>query len=1116
MASVYEVHDGPARRALKLMSPSGHSEETLSRFQREIHTLARIAHPNIATLYDWGSFDGRPWYVMELVEGVDLRVLVEQWQADPSAERFTQTTAILTQVARALEHIHQRGLVHRDITPANILVLPDGTAKLMDFGVVKEEGGELTALGEVVGTVAYIAPEQISGGKVDARTDLYALGVVLYLLLTGRRPFNARTLSGYFEKHLHQPPRPPRELVPGVPPLLEEVCLRLLQKDPADRYAGAAHLVYVLQGPPELPLRPDSESWPPSLVGRTPEIARIHEALSALAEGHGGYLLIEGAGGMGRTRLARSAGDLARRAGLALSKARAMAADGALGIFRRLFDNLIAEGLTAPPQLGHLFRDTGPNVGSDRYALYSEFRDLVATHGPRVMVLDDMHLADPSSIELAEYLIRNTLATARAPVLWILTRASGTQEERLESLLRVNRLGLAPTVLGLAPLTVAQVEELIQSIVRLHPAIIPLARRVHRDAEGNPYVAVEILRGLAEAGLLAADGSLTLSAELVESCPLPVPQSARDALRERLRALPHRARDVLEVMAVARQEGSSSLLINALHLSEAELRAVLDALLDAGLVRTRQVEGEAYYHVAQSRIRDLLEAEMSPEQHAAQHRRVGGLLERAARHRPKVVLEQLALHFEQGQVPGKALAYLIRAGTQLMERSFVAESEEFFNRAMAIEAEARASIPLDDADRQLTELLLRRVEARVHLGRWQETEADLRQARQLAEDLSDPALASRAETGLGQYARRDGRLEDATAHFREALLLAERAGRPALKGLPLQGMGALAWNRGELEEARRYWMETQASGEQGHDEQSTALGYNGLGLVALCKGQVAEARRYFEQSATIFERIGLQGPLAVARSNLIEIHHFSGNFRRGLELADRLYTESERTHHLVGMINGRVSKALLLTDLAQHDRAREQAEAALDLCAELGDPAEELSCRIIVLRAAWGRRDLAAIQEGLPRVAELLLRHDREGFGPLVHAWRARLLVETGQPEDALVEVQRALSQTAYRWPYQECRLDLVLARVYALLGNLPEATRRAEAAVRRADACGLRLYALRGHCYAAATSADEAAVARHRRIADGLARSLAANLPREDAERFLQSEWLITSENRA
>jgi hypothetical protein len=138
-------------------------------------------------------------------------------------------------------------------------------------------------------------------------------------------------------------------------------------------------------------------------------------------------------------------------------------------------------------------------------------------------------------------------------------------------------------------------------------------------------------------------------------------------------------------------------------------------------------------------------------------------------------------------------------------------------------------------------------------------------------------------------------------------------------------------------------------------------------------------------------------------------------------------------------------------------------------------------------------------------------RHDTEGFAPVLLAWRAQLLASS-DPDRARALLLEAEASPTDRWPYQECRLDLSLARGYAALGDRAEATRRAEAAVRRADACGFRLYALKGHCLAT-LGTDEAAVSRHRRIAEGLARSLAASLSREDAERFLSAPWLHPEE---
>ena len=239
MATVLKVEhiDHGDVRALKLLHGDMANDEVRHRFEAEFRTMASLQHENICQVFDSGAHEGGAWFAMQLVEGQDLRAEVEDWKALPGAERAMRAEAVLVQVARALAHIHERGLVHRDITPGNIMVSPDGHATLMDFGVVHTPGADLTLVGQMVGTVAYIAPEQIdpsiTGGRVDARADLYALGVVLYLMLTGRRPFTATTIPSLLDKHLKiLAERRPRYAVTGLK--ITDTRKRLTSHGPVD------------------------------------------------------------------------------------------------------------------------------------------------------------------------------------------------------------------------------------------------------------------------------------------------------------------------------------------------------------------------------------------------------------------------------------------------------------------------------------------------------------------------------------------------------------------------------------------------------------------------------------------------------------------------------------------------------------------------------------------------------------------------------------------------------------------------------------------------------------------------------------------------------------------
>lgn len=1106
MATVFEARREDGQRfALKLLNPTQDPAETEGRFQREFRTLARLEHPNICRFEDRGSWNGRPFFVMELLRGRDLKAEVETWEGIGPTERGERARQILLQITRALEYVHRRGLVHRDVTPGNILVAPDGVAKLTDFGVAKEHGAaELTAHGELLGTIAYVAPEQISGREVDARADLYGLGAVLYLMLTGRRPFQARTLAGFIDKHLHRPPRPPHEIVPGIPGLLEDVCMRLLQKDPARRFASATHLLQVLEGGGHASL--DPREWPGLLVGRDEELARIQRDLAAAVDGEGGVIWIEGGAGLGKSRLLGAAAEAAAQVGMVTALARADG--GTLSPFVGLAP-MLREGGPLPLVVERLLGFAPGEV--DRLGAASALRDCFVQRAPILVAIDDMHLADRRSIELCEYLIRTTLSLQKAKIVWAFASTPGVQDGALEGISASAVTGVAPTLLPLRPLPSQEVEQLLLTLLPDTPTTRALARRIQEDAEGNPAFIGEILRALVERGIIRVDeagsGHLELLPEEVERLPLPIPHSVREALTRRLRNVSPQGRKIADLLAVARRELSLGLIADIAATGGDELVAALDELIDAGVVRERHVGTEELFDLSHLRLRELLYQELAPRSRAGLHRRVGEALERAGRRQLHLVVDSLAWHFEQGEVPGKAYPYLIRAGQRLLDRSFAREAEAFFERAIAIEPDAREHITLDEADRLLADVLLKRAEALDYLGRHAEIEPLLQRARGLAQALGDDRLLGRCASGMAAQRRRAGDLVAAEALHRESLDLAVRSGDNHRRAAELYALGTLRWGKGDVEGAKQLWVESLAIGESVRDDRAIAYGYAGLGFVNLSRGQTADARRQFEQALEVFDRVGLVNAAVITRCNLVELHHFAGNLRRGRELADKALVQAREAESAIAMVHAQRNLALILADLGHPNQAWAEAEAALSGVRKLGLPIELLATLRVVIRSAWALGDRKPLAGLLDEALDLAEKHDQEGSGGVLHAWMARLCAERGDVAGAMAAIRRATQAPASPWPYQECRTELVLSRAYARIGDPAEATRRAEAAIRRADAAGFRLYALKGHVLAARYGADEAAVARHKRVAQALARSLAANLPTADAERFLSTD---------
>jgi eukaryotic-like serine/threonine-protein kinase len=246
------VHQGLDRQlgrqvAIKVLAPPfDRDREFVERFRREARAAAGLSHPNVVAVFDSGSDDGTHFIVTELVEGETLADRLRRDGPMPPAD----AVAVAVDIARALAAAHTRGLIHRDIKPGNVMLLPDGRVKVVDFGIARAAGSDtLTNTGVVLGSTAYLSPEQAGGQPVDERADLYSLGCVLYEMLTGHVPFRADTPIATMYRHVNEDAPPPSTIAP-VQPELEDVVMRCLEKDPKRRFASAAELEAALLAVP--------------------------------------------------------------------------------------------------------------------------------------------------------------------------------------------------------------------------------------------------------------------------------------------------------------------------------------------------------------------------------------------------------------------------------------------------------------------------------------------------------------------------------------------------------------------------------------------------------------------------------------------------------------------------------------------------------------------------------------------------------------------------------------------------------------------------------------------------------------------------------------------------
>lgn len=241
MGVVYRAHDSVLDRtvAIKVMNESiARQEDLRKRFLREAQAAGSLQHPNVVSIYDLGDQDGHLFIAMEFVQGLDLEKLIEMGEPLSLQARLDIIIDVLTGLAFA----HKRGIVHRDIKPANIRVGEDGRAKIMDFGVAHLSSSSMTSTGSILGTPTYMAPEQITEGKTSPATDIFAVGGVLYQVLTMMKPFEGSTLQNLFFKIITETPRSVTDLMPGLPPSLDRIVQKAMAKEPADRYPSALEM----------------------------------------------------------------------------------------------------------------------------------------------------------------------------------------------------------------------------------------------------------------------------------------------------------------------------------------------------------------------------------------------------------------------------------------------------------------------------------------------------------------------------------------------------------------------------------------------------------------------------------------------------------------------------------------------------------------------------------------------------------------------------------------------------------------------------------------------------------------------------------------------------------
>lgn len=895
MGMVYRAHDPRLDRhvAIKVLSPEMATDpQGRERLRREARAAAALDHPYICKIFDIGEDGGVLFLVMEFIAGVTLdRRLRESRMALADALR------VAGEIAEAVEEAHARRILHRDLKPSNIMLTEQGHVKVMDFGLAKRiadrplsgndsslvaNGTELTVPGILLGTPAYMSPEQVKGMVLDGRSDVFSFGAILAEMISGQNPFRRPSMAETLSAVLHDSPDFGADIqgdttVRG----LVVMARRMLAKDAAERYASIAdvradlaRLAASSESAGTLPEQKRTDRIPP--IGREAELKQLALQLEEALAGRGSLILIGGEPGIGKTHLASALMDAARLRGAFAVTGHCYEMEGSppyvpfiemlehsarsvpLDTFRYALGDDAPEVARLMPELRRMFPDIPPALvlppEQQRRFLFNAYREFVQRSvrlTPTVALFEDLQWADEPTLLLLQHLAQ---AVAGMPMLIIGTYRDVDLEvgrpcaRMLESLQR-QKLGTRILLRGL-PMT--GVERMLEALSAQQPPP-SLARVVFKETEGNPFFVEEVFRHLAEEGKLFDEKGAFRPELRVDQ--LQVPEGVRLVLGRRLERLSEDARRILTTAAVIGRVFPLELLE---ELEKAGPDAALEAVEEAERTRLVEIEREGRktrYRFVHELVRQTLAETLSLPRRQRLHARVADVMERVYAANIGAHASALAHHLYQAGASvdqEETIHFLLEAASQASHAAAHEEALEHLDNAISLLDNERTERAAD--------LHARRAGALWSLSRSQEAVQEYERAVALFDSLDDQERVVDIYTRLyiihawtrqfqalkSVINRATQRSEGAPASMR-CSVLAMQAHAAGLAGEMDQALDL-------LEELHKIPESEVSPGILGFAADQEMFTRHDAGQWGLCEAAARKAVRIFEQSGDVWSR----------------------------------------------------------------------------------------------------------------------------------------------------------------------------------------------------------------------------------------------------------------------
>jgi len=1093
MGEVYRAHDTRLDRAVAVkVLPDGAAgrPSSVDRFLREARAASALNHPNIVTVHEVGETgSGGVFIVQELVEGETLRARIGQ----PLA--LASLADIGRQTAQALATAHAAGIVHRDVKPENVMVRRDGYVKVLDFGLARmvspESGDAQTATnmdttpGTVLGTTSYMSPEQAQAEPATPASDVFSLGIVLYEMATGRRPFTAPTSFGVLAAIVSEHPVPPARLDPSIPPALDALIMRMLAKEPGRRPSAAeveSELAAITGRETVFDLAPPAAVARRTTVGREDERARLRAAFGRVAVGRSLVLAVTGEPGIGKTTLVedfiaelemdRARPVLARgRCSERLAGSEAYlplleVLDGLLGSRGGSFGELmktvaptwylhvatIATGASSVEQMRADVRTASPErMKRELGVLFQE----VSRARPLVVFFDDLHWADVSTIDLLNYLAGrfdtmrvlilgtyrpSDMALSQHPFLQIKSdlRTRGQFEE-----------------LALDFLTQEDVERYLTLEFPEHRFPPAFADLVHAKTEGNPLFMADLLRDLRDRHVITEESGKWVVVGSIPDIERELPESVRGMIARKIERLDETDRRLLVTASVQGHEFDSAVVSEALGADPADVEERLDAL-DRIHVFVKLAGEETFpdhtptlrYRFVHVLYQNVLYGSLQPTRRASLSAKVAQAL--VAHHGPiqPTISAQLALLYEAARDHGNAASHFLVAAQHAAGLFAFHEAVALSQRGLQVlkalpEGPARSQQEL--GLQMILGLSLRSIQG------WAapEVERVYTRARRLCEQLGDPPEVFPVLWGLTLFHAIRGDLRVFRPLAEQLLAQAERTGDPGFLVAAHQMMASVNEFEGDTVRSSEFFEQAVAAHSPAEHLTYTArfgldpgmisraLSPRPLWFLGYPDRAMARAEETVALARQLRQPISLVFAICLAENMRL--------LRREPEEAVTLGGEMIAMCREFGLAQevewGRSFQGLALADLGRAEEGAEQLRDSLEvqrrLNAGLLRPTFLAHLAEALLKAGRPDEGLAALDEAEAWAERTLERYDVAE----IHRVRADLLLVKGDEDGAAASFDAALAFARRQGAKSlELRAAMGLARLVAARGRVREA----------------------------------------------------------------------------